>query len=163
MSFTVWKSPRLVRKIVVLTTLSKLSPSALKTAAMLSNTRRVCAAISPGTIWPDLGSSGIWPLQKRNLPLRTACEYGPIAAGASFVETIFFMSPIVTANPTGTMNGRDFESPSGEEGVRELTESCTTGASPRRPTESGALALQPHCCIVKIPRRDEDTTSITAG
>jgi hypothetical protein len=50
-----------------------------------------------------LGSSGIWPLQKRNLPLRTACEYGPIAAGASFVETIFFMSPIVTANLADTM------------------------------------------------------------
>ena len=49
------------------------------------STRSVCAATSPGTIWPVAGSSGICPLRKTSPPARTACEYGPIAAGASFV------------------------------------------------------------------------------
>src|SRR5439155_26768053 len=82
--------------MVVLITLSKVNRSAFRTAAILSRTRRVCAAMSPGTIWPELGSSGIWPLQNRNLPLRTACELGPIAAGDSLVEMIFFIDGIVT-------------------------------------------------------------------
>ena len=37
-------------------------------------TRRVRVAISPETISPDFGSSGIWPLQNRKRPLRIACE-----------------------------------------------------------------------------------------
>jgi hypothetical protein len=39
----------------------------------------------PSTKVPDAGSSAIWPEQK-TIPLcSTACEYGPIAAGACLV------------------------------------------------------------------------------
>jgi hypothetical protein len=58
--------------------------------------------MSPETISPDFGSSGIWPLQNTKRPLRIPCEYGPMAAGASLVKIGFFMWPIVTGkrNPT---------------------------------------------------------------
>src|SRR6476620_10049399 len=37
----------------------------------------------PSTSWPVFGSSGICPDMYSVLPARIACEYGPIAAGAS--------------------------------------------------------------------------------
>jgi hypothetical protein len=48
-------------------------------------TRSVWATMSPSDIWPVAGSSAICPAVKRNPPLAIACEYGPIAAGASLV------------------------------------------------------------------------------
>src|SRR6478736_5937058 len=61
---------------------SKVPPAALTTARRLSNTRRVCVLMSPSTICPVAGSSGICPDRKRKPPRRTAWEYGPMAAGA---------------------------------------------------------------------------------
>src|SRR5437762_8595311 len=56
-------------------------------------TRRVCAATSPSTIEPVAGSRAIWPEAKSRWPARIACEYGPIAWGASGLETdVFAMS-----------------------------------------------------------------------
>jgi hypothetical protein len=45
------------------------------------------------------GSRAIWPAVKRRPPAITACEYGPIAAGAPDVET--FLRAIRTAPCTG--------------------------------------------------------------
>jgi hypothetical protein len=73
----------------------------LKSAAMLSSTRRVCTAMSPETISPDFGRAN-WPLQNKR-PLRILGEYDrlpPALAG----EMGFFMWPIVTGNLRGTMN-----------------------------------------------------------
>src|SRR5690242_941403 len=41
--------------------------------------------MSPSTSAPVTGSSGIWPEKYTVLPARTACEYGPMAAGARSV------------------------------------------------------------------------------
>src|SRR6188768_1358999 len=46
--------------------------------------------MSPATTWPVDGSSGIWPDRNRNGPAAMAWLYGPIAAGASDVETGVF-------------------------------------------------------------------------
>jgi hypothetical protein len=45
--------------------------------------------ISPSTTLPVAGSSGIWPEKYTTLPTRTACEYGPMAAGACSVLMIW--------------------------------------------------------------------------
>ena len=47
----------------------------------------VCSAMPPGTKAPVLGSIGICPEVNSMLPTRIACEYGPMAAGASGVDT----------------------------------------------------------------------------
>src|SRR5450759_4505292 len=78
-----------VRYTVVLTTLFKDDPELSSTALRFSSTRSVCAAMSPSTILPVAGSRGIWPLRKAKPFETTAWEYGPIAAGALGVETIF--------------------------------------------------------------------------
>ncbi len=56
---------------------------------MLSRTLRVSVAMSPETMVPVAGSSGIWPEMNRRLPARRAGEYGPMAAGAFGLETGF--------------------------------------------------------------------------
>ena len=58
---------------------------------MLSSTRRVCAAMSPSTIWPVAGSSGTWPDTNSSWPARRAGEYGPMAFGASGLEMACFI------------------------------------------------------------------------
>src|SRR5690606_35692377 len=68
-------------------TSSSEPPPAWQTARRVSKARRAWAARSPGTSAPVAGSSGIWPERKTVLPARVACEYGPIAAGASPVRT----------------------------------------------------------------------------
>src|SRR5579875_1430155 len=40
----------------------------------------------PWTSWPVAGSSATCPEAKTRSPMRTACEYGPMAAGACPVE-----------------------------------------------------------------------------
>src|SRR5437764_1308319 len=84
-SFTVWKSPRFVRKMVVLTTLSKLRPSVRKIAAMLSNTRRVCVAMSPETISPDFGSNALE--MKENMGFRTPRRHAASCKNCRSVKT----------------------------------------------------------------------------
>src|SRR2546423_4618922 len=57
--------------------------------------------MSSETICPVFGSSGTCPAQKTSDPARTAWEYGPMAAGASVVEMIFFMRRSLAAkNPS---------------------------------------------------------------
>src|SRR5512135_825907 len=75
----------LARKTVVFTTFDRDDPAASRIARMFSSTRRVCAAMSPSIIWLINGSIGIWPAVNIKLPARIACEYGPIACGASSV------------------------------------------------------------------------------
>ena len=62
---------------------------------MLSSTRRVCAAMSPSTSCPVAGSSGTWPDTNSSCPARTAGEYGPIAFGASGLETACFIAALL--------------------------------------------------------------------
>src|SRR5215469_16763880 len=64
-------------------TCAKEAPAAPATAFRFSNTRRACAVMSPGTSAPVAGSIGVWPEKYSVLPQRTACEYGPMALGAS--------------------------------------------------------------------------------
>src|SRR5690242_6958500 len=85
------------------TTPSKLPPAAAQTARRLSNTRRACVAMSPSTSWPVAGSSGIWPDRKTKPPLRTACEYGPMAAGACSVEIGIRVMPAILAQPPAAL------------------------------------------------------------
>ena len=49
-------------------------------------TRSAWTVTSPSTSFIVAGSSGIWPAVNSRLPALIACEYGPIAAGASEVE-----------------------------------------------------------------------------
>src|SRR5579872_6535081 len=80
------KSPMLLRNTVERTTFSRLLPAALKIAERFLSTRSVWAETSPSsTCWVD-GSIATCPETKTNPLARIACEYGPIACGASFVE-----------------------------------------------------------------------------
>src|SRR5690606_8064378 len=74
--------PRLVRYSPTRATSSSEPPAASHTAFRLSNARRACAAMSPATSSPVAGSIGICPDRYTVSPQRTACEYGPMAAGA---------------------------------------------------------------------------------
>ena len=79
------------RKQVVFTTSSKVAPEAESTAEILCITCSVCVLISFPTRFPLAGSSAIYPEQKSKFSDFTACEYGPTAAGALFVEITSFM------------------------------------------------------------------------
>src|SRR5665213_4001093 len=90
------KSLIFLRKTVVLTTWVRSAPAAAKTALIFSKTRFVCSTIPPSTICPVVGSRPTCPEANNISPTRTACEYGPIAAGASLVEiTVLVWSLIV--------------------------------------------------------------------
>src|SRR5262245_49783476 len=54
-------------------------------------TRRVWTSIPPSTIVPVAGSRAICPATHNKPPARTACTYGPTAAGASFVWIVFLV------------------------------------------------------------------------
>src|ERR671931_2873961 len=70
---------------------SSPSPAAAATAARLRNTRCVCPSM-PSASCMVAGSSPIWPERYTVLPARTACEYVPIASGASRVWIAVFMA-----------------------------------------------------------------------
>ena len=67
---------------VVRATCEKSAPAAASNAWMLSITRVAWAVMSPGTICPDTGSSGIDPDRNSRLPTFSAGEYGPMAFAA---------------------------------------------------------------------------------
>src|ERR671928_1456989 len=79
---------------------SRLSPEAAATAARLRNTRCVWPSM-PSAICMVAGSRPIWPDRYTVLPARTACEYVPIASGASRVWIAVFMagylSPMISS------------------------------------------------------------------
>jgi hypothetical protein len=52
------------------------------------------------TICPVAGSSGICPDVYSRFPTFTACEYGPIAAGAASVEIACFVAVIAALSCT---------------------------------------------------------------
>src|SRR5665213_4235248 len=87
-SLTLAKCVRSVRKTLSFTTLASEPPAARAIALRLSNTRRISASMSPLTSAPLTGSSGICPDTYTVSPTRTACEYGPMALGASAVWMI---------------------------------------------------------------------------
>src|SRR5882724_6750465 len=76
----------LLRKTVQRATFSNPEPAAWRTAARFFRTRSVCAAISPGTSRPVAASSATRQAVNTNPPALIACEYGPMALGASGVE-----------------------------------------------------------------------------
>jgi hypothetical protein len=73
------------RKIVVFTTADHDAPAAPSTAARFVSTCSACATTSPATTCIVAGSSAICPAVYRTPLATTACEYGPIAAGACSV------------------------------------------------------------------------------
>src|SRR5882672_5481325 len=79
------KSSIETRNTVVFTTLASFRSAAASTAARLASAREVCDPTPPSTSSPVSGSRGIWPEQNTRSPERTACEYGPMAAGALVV------------------------------------------------------------------------------
>src|SRR5580700_7004826 len=80
------KSPMFFRNTVDRTTFSSPLPAAFKIAERFLSTRSVWTATSPpSTCWVD-GSMATCPETKTNSSVRIACEYGPIACGASLVE-----------------------------------------------------------------------------
>src|SRR5690606_37856187 len=58
----------------------------------------VCSVIPPLTTSMVAGSRAIWPAVKRKPPALTACEYGPIALGASEVAIVFTATTVVLGN-----------------------------------------------------------------
>src|SRR5713226_3894203 len=78
------------RNTVVLTTRSSPTSAASNTAVKFRSTCSVCSATPPETNSPVAGSIGICPEAKIRLPVRTACEYGPMARGARSVAMISF-------------------------------------------------------------------------
>src|SRR5258708_35873371 len=92
MRLTISNSPRSTMKIVVLTTSTKSTPAAAKTSPRFCRTRRVSISIPPSTIIADAGSRPICPEQKIISRDCTACEYGPIAAGACLVWIDVFIA-----------------------------------------------------------------------
>src|ERR671922_3035899 len=70
---------------------SRPSPAAAATAARLRNTRCVWPSM-PSASCMLAGSRPIWPERYTVSPTRTACEYVPIASGASRVWIAVFMT-----------------------------------------------------------------------
>src|SRR6267378_1335107 len=70
---------------------SRPSPAAAATAARLRKTRCVCPSM-PSASCIVAGSRPICPERYTVLPARTACEYVPIASGASRVWIAVFMA-----------------------------------------------------------------------
>src|SRR5512146_1862155 len=74
-----------VRNTVVFTTFANEVPAASRMALRFCSTRRVCAGTSPSISLLTAGSIGVCPAQNTRPFTRIACEYGPIALGASSV------------------------------------------------------------------------------
>src|SRR5689334_22299176 len=107
-----------VRNTVVFTTWVHVAPADASTAPRLLSTCSVCATTSPSTTCIDAGSRATWPAEKRNPLAMTACEYGPMAAGA--------LSECVVLSGTRRLHG----------------EEDAPGARPRRADSSGRRALR---------------------
>src|SRR5262249_23230821 len=79
---------------------ARLAPRS--TAVRFSSTRRVCSLIPPATSSPVLGSiptcpdvnTSFWPPCSRTI---CACEYGPIARGASPTSSVFFTARLLAS------------------------------------------------------------------
>src|SRR5207253_3682089 len=91
-SFIPWKSPRSVRKTVVLTSLSKPLPASSRIAFRFRITCSVCSWIDPPESSLSPGLSASWPETNTRSPTRIACEYGAPwnGAGAASVRTTDF-------------------------------------------------------------------------
>ena len=62
----------------------------------------------PAGIVPSAGFTGSWP-DTNTVPFRfTACEYGPIAAGAFAVAIVFFIASIVYAKIKRNLYQKNF-------------------------------------------------------
>eukprot|EP00306_Pavlova_sp_CCMP459_P020614 CAMPEP_0185551098 /NCGR_PEP_ID=MMETSP1381-20130426/24006_1 /TAXON_ID=298111 /ORGANISM="Pavlova sp., Strain CCMP459" /LENGTH=90 /DNA_ID=CAMNT_0028163933 /DNA_START=507 /DNA_END=779 /DNA_ORIENTATION=+ len=81
------------RSTVTLTTSFMEQPPASMMAFMFSNTVLVCTSMVAPENSPVLGSKGIWPDTKSSPLVFTACEYGPMAAGA--------LGVLITSRATG--------------------------------------------------------------
>ena len=79
------------RKQVVFTTLSNEVPLASRIAPTLATLWRACSSMVAPAISPVAGSMGIWPEVNSRFPTDTACEYGPMAAGA-FSVCVYLIS-----------------------------------------------------------------------
>src|SRR6266850_8594068 len=97
-----------LRKTVVFTARSMLVPAAVSTADRFFITRSVCAFTSPSATLFVAGSRAIWPAAKTNPPALMACEYGPAAGGASFVDTASLEAGVATSSVAGTSNASMF-------------------------------------------------------
>src|SRR5208282_3049346 len=82
------KSFMFLRNTVERTTFPRPLPAASRISDKLRRTRSVCAATSPVTTCCVAGSIAICPEVKINPLALMACEYGPMACGASLVEMI---------------------------------------------------------------------------
>src|SRR5579859_122051 len=78
-------SDMFLRYTVVFTTFSRPVPAACRMACRFLSTRSVCSAIPPLTTFPVAGSMATCPETNTMPAALIACEYGPIACGASFV------------------------------------------------------------------------------
>src|SRR5262245_27545195 len=101
-SFTFAKWPRSVRKTVMRTARSSPRPAAAAIAARFLKTRWICASM-PSASCIVAGSKPICPDTYTVSPARTACEYVPIAAGASLACTGIFTLRILAEMPGPTV------------------------------------------------------------
>jgi len=83
----------------VRSTFASDAPEAASTALRFCMTWWVCSWMPPTTTAVYLGSSGIWPDVKSRFPALTACEYGPIAAGAESDSTIDRLAFMISWSP----------------------------------------------------------------
>ena len=84
------------KKQVVFTTSPKQYPASSQNCFNVFHYLYSLYGISLSTALPVEGLTGICPETNKNGPATTACEYGPIAWGAFFVE-IFFI-PFLLSN-----------------------------------------------------------------
>src|SRR5690348_7872400 len=80
-----------VRYTLHLITWSMDRPASLSALSRLSKQRCVWASTSPLINSPVAGSSGVWPERYSRSPAQTPTEYGPMAAGALELSTIFLV------------------------------------------------------------------------
>src|SRR6266478_1074864 len=105
MSLTCPNLERSVRNSVSLTTSASEPPEARATASRL---RKACRAWAPKSSPASdcvAGSSPIWPDRNTTSPVLTACEYGPIAAGAFGVVIICLFIPRLLGRWVGRRPG----------------------------------------------------------
>src|SRR5512134_2938323 len=122
---TVENLDRSVRNSENFTALASDPPAARATASRFAKACRTWGSNSALTISPVLGSRPICPEVNTTRPVLTACEYGPIAAGAAGVETISLFMAAPSAQYT-----------EGGESSRQTQRSCCV----RSEVSLGALA-----------------------
>src|ERR1700731_2172461 len=123
-------------------------------AFRLSNTCLVCASTSPLTNSLVRGSNGIWPDTQTVLPTRTACEYVPMAAGASVVEIICLLIGLQSC-VSGYRSGFRRESQSNR---------CSNRlANPGRFRGTVGAASCTHCCADIVENHDRVVESLSSS